>query len=153
MGALLFCAILCVLVASGTSIEPVVVHYEIEEESARNTFIGNVGESAGLFRRHNSSTLSELRFSFLSQPNLDKSYFAIEDSTGIMRTRASIDRDVICPMQKRCVLTFDIAVRPLKHFTIIKVNLEILDVNDRQPQFPEYNILHEISEASVLGTR
>ena len=147
-----FCGILCILVMSSSADDAVQINYEVQEELAPNTFIGNVAEDARLWQLYDSSTLGKLRFSFLSQPELDKTYFAIEDSTGIIRTMARIDRDKMCPQQERCVVTFDIAVRPVEFLIIIKVNLEIIDINDNQPLFQEWHILHEISEASVPGT-
>ena len=152
MEKLLFCGVVFILVTVGRTEEAVQLNYDIQEELAPNTFIGNVAEDARLWQRYDGSTLSKLRFSFLSQPQLDKTYFAIEDSTGIIRTMARIDRDKMCPQQKHCVVTFDIAVRPVEYLIIIKVNLEILDINDNQPLFQEWHILHEISEASVPGT-
>ncbi len=97
--------------------------YELSEELNSGYYIGNVATDAKLNKKYNASDLAKLRFSFLTQPQFDREYFYIEESTGIIKTSARIDRDIICPGEELCLVKFDVAVRPVRFFQIIKVSI------------------------------
>lgn len=50
-------------------------------------------------------------------------YFHLDPASGIIRTAAPLDRDRICPGAETCNLAVDVAVQPIIHFFIIKVDL------------------------------
>ena len=127
------------------------LQYYILEELPPNTLIGNIVDTARLDNKFDPGTLQELRFKFLTKPKLGGDYFKIEPESGILRTTASIDRDVICPLELECLIKFDVAVQPIQFFQIIKVQLEIIDINDNPPEFPQRRITHHISESAVPG--
>lgn len=128
------------------------LEYRIKEELPANTFVGDLIADERLDRKYEPSVVSSLRFSFLTKPRPDRRFFAIDEVSGILHTTFPIDRERICPSEADCVSQFDIAVRPIPFFRIIKVKVEILDVNDNAPQFPEQRISREILESSDLGT-
>ena len=129
-----------------------ILHCQILEELPAGTLVGNIITDARLNLKYNGSELSKLRFSFLTQPDLDREYFAIETATGIITTLDRIDRDKLCSSMSQCFVKFDVAVRPVKNFQIIKVTVEIQDVNDNAPFFPQSRITHQISESTLPGT-
>lgn len=129
-----------------------ILHCQIREELVAGTLVGNIITDARLNLKYNGSELSKLRFSFLTQPDLDRQYFAIETATGIITTTDRLDRDKLCPQTDQCLVKFDVAVRPVKNFQIIKVTVDILDVNDNAPYFPQSRINHKISESTLPGT-
>ncbi len=140
------------LLASLASAQDEPIHYKLLEELEADTYVGDVAVDAKLNSKYNSTELAKLRFSFLTQPDLNREYFYIHETSGVIRTTGRIDRDVICPAQPSCVLKFDVAVRPVKFFQIIKVTIEILDMNDNPPVFPRRHVLHQMSESAVPGT-
>ena len=128
------------------------LNYQMLEELPAGALIGNIITDARLNLRYNTSELLRLRFSFLTQPDLDREYFTIEEATGILSTTHRIDRDKLCPHVTECFVKFDLAVSPVKYFQIIKVRVEILDKNDNAPFFPQSRITHQISESTLPGT-
>lgn len=125
--------------------------YHVLEELPTNTFIGNVVHSANLEKKYGASNVRELRFSFLTHPPKDRNYFAIDANNGIIRTTGKIDRDKICAFRDRCYAKFDVAVRPIQYFQIIKIVAEIMDINDNAPRFPKERISHRILESTLAG--
>ena len=128
------------------------LEYHILEELPRDTLVGNIATDAHLRDKYDSSIMKQLRFRFLTQPDLDRNYFHIEDKSGLIRTTGRIDRDLICPQLVKCFLKFDIGVSPVQYFDIIKVVLEIIDINDNPPVFPQREMTFDISESTLPGT-
>lgn len=124
-------------------------HLILKEEQPAGTFVGNIIEEAHLDARFPPDILAELTFSFLSTPD---SNFVIEEATGIIRTSDRIDREAICASREECVLKFNIAIKPIQYLDIIKVNVEIVDVNDNWPLFPAPVISHQILESAAPNT-
>ena len=144
-------ALLCVPCCSGNLRAP--VSYNLTEERAYGTFVGNVIADGGLRDKYDSSTLEHLHFSLLEHEDVAvKGLFVIEETTGVIRVAQRVDRDVLCPSAETCVLSLDVQVMPLDYFEIIKVSINILDINDHVPTFPADTIIRRLSEASVVGT-
>ena len=145
---------LCLWISSFTTLDAqeAPLLYELLEEQVADTYVGDVAVDAKLNSKYNSTEMAKLRFSFLTQPKLNREYFYIQETSGVIRTTGRIDRDVICPAQPSCVLKFDVAVRPVKFFQIIKVTISIKDINDNPPVFPRRHVLHQMSESAVPGT-
>ena len=123
-------------------------HYRLEEEQTIGTLVGNIAEDARLDRVYTADVLPNLRFRFLKPTDS----FRIDEITGIITTSARIDRDEMCPNSDQCDMRVDVAVQPVQHFKIIKVMIEILDLNDNQPIFPEPQITHSMLESASPGT-
>ena len=125
--------------------------YQILEELSLGTMVADMIDDPHLNERYNSSVLSQLHFSFLTKPVGMEHLFDIDETNGMIQTVDRIDRDTICMKAEVCTLMFDIAVRPTKYFQIIKVKLEIIDINDNAPRFPQDHIVHQISESTLPG--
>lgn len=128
------------------------LEYDMFEELPAGTCVIQLTDSIELRHKYGASDLRALRFSFLTQPNLDRQYFTIDQATGEIRNAFRVDREKICPRKDDCVLKFDVVIQPIKYFQIIKVKVEIKDINDNAPSFPERLISHQISEFAELGT-
>jgi len=144
--------------------EEMVLEYAVDEELPVDRFVGNVATDAGFHRKHSSPVFDRLRYGFLTLPgDGDLVYFSIDERTGVIRTAAVIDRETACtdgrrPIAEtdddrgRCLIKFDVAVRPIEYFRIVRVRVEIADVNDHAPTFvPDFSSL-EISESVQPGT-
>ena len=90
-----------------------------------------------------------LRFRFLTPP---PSYIRLEEATGKIYTSGRIDRDAICRTEEICKLEQDLAVQPVQYFQIIKISIEILDINDNRPDFVPRQVVQELVESVPVGT-
>ncbi len=127
--------------------------YRIVEEVPEGTFVGNVFTDAHMNDKYDEETLDELRFRFLSAPAL---HFTIVENSGVIRTEGRIDRDAICANQEDCYVILNVVAlipETMTFIEIIKVTLEVIDINDNWPHFPESDLRHELLETTVVGTR
>ena len=126
--------------------------YSVTEESPPNTLIGNIAVDAKLSSINGGAILQDIQFGLLSQHDLAAAEFTIDESNGILRTAKRIDRDVACPSQEVCFITIDVAiVKPIQYFRVIPVQIEILDINDNSPDFPQPEITIQFSESTAIG--
>lgn len=52
------------------------------------------------------------------------------------------------PIATECLAQFDVAIKPIEYFQIVKIAVEIVDVNDHAPEFPTGHIQHRIAESA-----
>ena len=129
-----------------------VLTYSVTEESPPNTLIGNVAVDADLVSIDGGAILQDIQFGLMSQHDSSTGDFTIDESNGILRTANRIDRDVMCPSLEICHVTIDVAiVKPIRYFRVIRVRIEILDINDNDPEFPQPEITIRFSESAALG--
>ena len=150
MWAIIWCWGMIVLFLDGSTAQTGQgeIDYILTDQVDGNTFIGNIIQDASLNKKYQSQVLQTLTFRFLTPP---KEPFVIEERTGVLRTSGTIDRDTICPRENVCEVKLDIAVQPVQYFQIIKVSIEILDLNDNAPTFPEPHVTHQILESASPG--
>ena len=74
--------------------------------------------------------------------------------SGHLQTATLIDRDAkdLCYRQERCFINLTVVARPLPHMSIMKVVVEIEDVNDNQPEFKETKFHLKINEATSINS-
>ncbi len=127
--------------------------YRIVEEVPEGSFVGNVFKDAHINDKYDDATISQLRFQFLSAPAMN---FNIIENSGVIRTDGRIDRDELCANKEQCEIVLNVvALIPdtMAFIEIMKINLEIIDINDNWPRFPETDLTHEMLETTILGTR
>ena len=135
----------------GDSTETMLQYHVLEEVQPRAS-VGNVALDYGLDQKYPPSVFNSLRFSFLTHPAKNKQYFSVDNVGGVLRTTQRIDRESICPQQSTCFIKFDVAVQPIKYFQIIRVRVEIMDINDNSPYFLQDRLTFQISESADPGT-
>ena len=99
-----------------------VLEYVVVEELAPRTLVGVVPRDYQLDRKYSTASLEELRFRFLSRPGVDeRALFAVDERSGVLRTAARIDRELICPgpADVACFVAFDVAVHPMTYFQVV----------------------------------
>ena len=138
------------LINSVSSQSYLTVNYQIREELDPQTSVGNIAQSSGLNVKYNKTTLQHLNFRLLQSTSGDKDYFSLREN-GMLYISKKIDRDSICRVQENCTLKFDIIVQPHNFYHMIKVTVNILDLNDNVPSFPVDTFTKTISEAVPLG--
>lgn len=125
------------------------LEYYFREETPPGVVIGNIIRDFRLDARYSPAALVEFRFSQMASPT---KFFGVDELTGDIRSLLPIDREDICAHLEDCVVKFDVAVQPIEFFMMIKVKVEIVDINDHTPVFPEAQINHVLSEVAEPGT-
>ncbi|XP_048449874.1 protocadherin-10-like, partial [Rhincodon typus] len=121
------------------------IRYSIPEELQLGAFVGNIAEDLSL----DVKQLPARNLRMVARTN--KQYVDINLDIGILRVTKIIDREEICGPSLSCVLSFNVFLEnPLK---LYQVAVEILDVNDNAPSFPNTQFRLEVSERSTPGTR
>uniref|UniRef100_A0A671RWQ5 Cadherin domain-containing protein n=1 Tax=Sinocyclocheilus anshuiensis TaxID=1608454 RepID=A0A671RWQ5_9TELE len=121
------------------------IRYSIPEEVKEGSQVGNIAKDLGL----DISSLEHRRFRIVSGSK--DSFFQVNQNNGILYVHKKIDREEICDGNGACLLNLKIAVEnPLEvHY----VEVEITDVNDHFPSFPEKDLQIKIAENTSTGTR
>ena len=98
------------------------LEYYMLEELPPRSLVGNLVRDYGLDHQYKPAVLASLRFTMLTQSQLDRPNFVVDELTGdIHLTSRSLDRESICPRVDVCVVKFDVAVQPIQYFKIIRV--------------------------------
>ncbi|XP_067454596.1 protocadherin alpha-3-like [Thunnus thynnus] len=121
------------------------LRYSIPEEVKEGTVVGNVAKDLGL----DKTSLIERRFRVVS--GYKDTFFEVNPDNGALQVRKKIDREELCQGSGACLMELKILVEnPLEMHHII---VEITDVNDHSPSFPEKQQTFEIFEQTSTGTR
>ncbi|KAJ3588002.1 hypothetical protein NHX12_011596 [Muraenolepis orangiensis] len=120
------------------------LRYSIAEEGRVGSVVGNVAKDLGL----DISTLVDRRYRIVSGTN--HALFNLNLNNGVLYVEKKIDREELCETTA-CVINLKVLVEnPLE---IHYVAVEITDVNDHYPTFPDTEQHLEISEHIPPGTR
>ncbi|GAA6083547.1 protocadherin alpha-3-like isoform X14 [Tachysurus ichikawai] len=121
------------------------IRYSVPEEVNDGTVIGNLAKDLGL----DVSSLGYRRLRIVSGSHDD--FFQLDQNNGVLSIHKKIDREEICDRNRVCTINLKIVSEsPLE---IHYIEVEIIDVNDNSPVFPETQIYLEISESTHLGAR
>uniref|UniRef100_A0A8C1UXW7 Protocadherin alpha subfamily C, 2 n=1 Tax=Cyprinus carpio TaxID=7962 RepID=A0A8C1UXW7_CYPCA len=121
------------------------IRYSISEEQKDGAAVGNIAKDLGIDPR----TLKERGFRIVSTSG--ESMFSLNQNDGVLYVNGKIDREEVCERSTPCLINLKIALEnPLEiHYVIV----EILDVNDHSPLFPENEKRLEIGESALPGAR
>ncbi|XP_064422984.1 protocadherin gamma-A11-like [Latimeria chalumnae] len=121
------------------------IRYSIPEEMEEGSVVGNIAKDLGL----NIRELSARGVRVVSRTKTQ--YFTVNVENGNLLLNENIDREQICTYAPQCLLTVQILVENPMH--LYPAEVEIQDINDNAPMFPEQEIVLEISEITEPGTR
>ncbi|XP_064829702.1 protocadherin alpha-7-like isoform X2 [Oncorhynchus masou masou] len=131
-----------VLFWSGASAQ---IRYSISEELKEGTVVGNIAKDLGI----DLSTLKERGFRIVSGST--EPPFQVNQNDGILYLHRKIDREEACERSSVCLINMKTVLEnPLE---IHYVSVEVLDVNDHSPSFPEKEKRLEIFESALPGAR
>ncbi|XP_040028850.2 protocadherin alpha-8 isoform X21 [Gasterosteus aculeatus] len=121
------------------------IRYSIPEEVNEGTVVGNIAKDLGL----DKSTLKGRKYRIVSS-NADH-LFHVNQNDGVLYVSQKIDREEICAMTTTCFIDLKTVLEdPLEmHYVVV----EVLDVNDHSPSFPEKLTTLEMSESVAPGAR
>ncbi|XP_004643930.1 protocadherin-12 [Octodon degus] len=136
------------LFLSGTcqEVATLMVKYQVREEVPSGTVIGKLSWELAWAERPGPMRAT---FRVLQLPQALPIEVGAED--GLISTAWRLDRERLCPQQDPCLVSFDVLVR--EELALIHVEIQVLDINDHQPQFPKGEQELEISESASLHTR
>ncbi|XP_012661982.1 LOW QUALITY PROTEIN: protocadherin alpha-13-like [Otolemur garnettii] len=121
------------------------LHYSVSEEAKHGTFVGRIAQDLGL-------ELAELvprlfRVASKGQGDL----LEVNLQNGILFVNSRIDREELCGRSPECSIHLEVIVdRPLQVF---HVEVEVKDINDNPPVFPESKKRIIIAESRPPETR
>ncbi|KAL7395240.1 hypothetical protein ABVT39_012919 [Epinephelus coioides] len=116
------------------------IRYSVPEEVQDGTVVGNVAKDLGL----DITSLIARRFRVVSGSK--DAIFEVNQNNGALYVNKHIDREELCQGSGACLMELKILVEsPLEiHYVVV----EITDVNDHSPSFPEKEQTFEIDYTS-----
>ncbi|XP_030251993.1 protocadherin alpha-8-like [Sparus aurata] len=121
------------------------LRYSVPEEMKEGTLVGNVAKDLGL----DKTSLIDRRFRVVSGSK--DAFFEVNPDNGALQISRKIDREELCQGSGVCVMELKILVEnPLEMHHVV---VEITDVNDHSPMFPEKEQQFLIAEHASPGTR
>uniref|UniRef100_A0A3P8T953 Protocadherin 2 alpha a 15 n=1 Tax=Amphiprion percula TaxID=161767 RepID=A0A3P8T953_AMPPE len=139
------CVAGCVVVAFLWSVASAQLRYSISEETNEGTVVGNLAKDLGL----DKSTLKDRKYRIVSS-DADPLFY-VSQNDGVLYVSRKIDREEVCAQSSTCLLNLKTVLEnPLEvHY----VGVEVLDINDHSPSFPEEEKRLEIFESVLPGAR
>ncbi|XP_008303576.1 protocadherin alpha-3-like, partial [Stegastes partitus] len=121
------------------------IRYSISEEIQEGTVVGNIAKDLGL----DKSALKDRGYRIVTGST--EPLFQVNQNDGVLYLKKRIDREEVCERSSPCLINLKTVLEnPLE---IHYVAVEILDINDHSPVFPEKEKRLEISESALPGAR
>ncbi|XP_045572958.1 protocadherin beta-15 [Salmo salar] len=120
--------------------------YSIPEEMKRGSVIGNLVKDLGLDAKRLSGRKARLDMDGSRQPYCD-----INVNTGELIVAETIDREELCGPKVSCSLKYELVLE--KPLELHRITVQIQDINDNSPRFPNARIDLEIQESADKGAR
>lgn len=132
---------------------PGMLRYVVSENVDNGTAIGDVIADAGFDRKYSPRVVEQLEFRFVTSPP-PGAPLVVDRKSGVIRTGGLVDRESIVSCRDRdvCELSLDVAVSPAIYFTIVKVVVEVADVNDNAPYFRQAAYSLDVRESTAAGS-
>jgi len=129
------------------------LHYVVTEHVDNGTLVADIMVDAGLRQILPPEVIDQLYFRFLSAPPVGAP-MSIDRKSGIVRTAGDIDREAVkqCRYVDICQLPVDVAIGPASYFRIIRVSVEVADINDNRPSFPQSTAVVRVRESAAVGS-
>ena len=137
-------------VSSGQSAR---IAYSFTEENRESLTLGNVAEDSGILAENTDIQVDDARYIFFGEASPHRDLFEIDATTGDLRVRGSVDRDLpsVCEGRELCEVSLDISARFGSQNFILGVDVTILDINDNEPIFDERMTSGTLSEDANIG--
>ncbi|XP_066185602.1 LOW QUALITY PROTEIN: protocadherin gamma-A10-like [Sylvia atricapilla] len=121
------------------------LRYSVPEEMPKGSFVGDVAKDLGL----QLPEISDRGARIVSEGKTQ--YFAVHGKTGHLVTAERIDREQLCRLVEKCVLSCELIVDG--QMQVYSIEVEITDMNDNAPSFREAEKELRVSEMTVPGSR
>ncbi|XP_060751289.1 protocadherin alpha-8-like [Tachysurus vachellii] len=121
------------------------ISYSVSEEAKKGTVVGNLAKDLNLNVQELESRMFQLVTGSYAK------YFEVNRKTGILLVNDRIDREELCESKQKCVLNIEAMMHnPHK---LYRVEINILDINDNSPVFPDQKLVLDITENMLPGDR
>ncbi|XP_047441822.1 protocadherin-10-like [Mugil cephalus] len=121
------------------------LRYSITEELNEGSFVGNIAKDLGI----DLNVMKQRGFRIM--PGSTEPLFKVNENDGVLYANHKIDREQVCKESDACLINLKTVLEnPLE---IHYVTVEITDLNDHSPTFPEKTKRLEISESALPGAR
>ncbi|XP_071380381.1 protocadherin alpha-3-like [Centroberyx affinis] len=121
------------------------IRYSISEEVKEGTVVGYIAKDLGL----DKNTLKDRDYRIVGSSR--EPLFLLNQDDGILYVNRKVDREEVCERSNVCIVNLKTVLEnPLE---IHYVAIEVLDVNDHSPSFPEKEKRLEIFESTLPGAR
>lgn len=119
--------------------------YSISEEVKEGSVVGNIAKDLGI----DKTLLKERRYRIVGSST--EHLFHLNTDDGVLYVSRKVDREELCERSKTCVIILKTVLEnPLEIHNVV---IEVLDVNDHTPVFPEKEKHLEIYESTSPGAR
>ncbi|XP_054647617.1 protocadherin beta-16-like [Dunckerocampus dactyliophorus] len=119
--------------------------YSIPEEKAEGSFVGNIARDLGL----DVARLVAGKARIITKE--DRQYVDLKRDKGTLVIKERIDREELCGKTTPCSFSFDIILEnPIQ---LYRVTVEVTDINDNSPSFPQHEVAMNIVESVAAGTK
>ncbi|XP_047016910.1 protocadherin beta-16 isoform X26 [Ictalurus punctatus] len=119
--------------------------YTIPEETKQQYVIGNIAKDLGLDVKRLSARKARIETEGSTKPYCDINL------SGNLVVVETIDREKVCGSKMSCILNYELVLEnPLD---VHRISLQIQDINDNTPRFPNDRINFDIRESAVKGER
>ncbi|XP_030594782.1 protocadherin gamma-A5-like isoform X47 [Archocentrus centrarchus] len=121
------------------------VSYSIPEEMSKGSLVGNIAQDLGLDLKRLKTGKARLHVGNSAE------YIELNKERGLLLIKERIDREALCKQTTPCALHFQMILEnPIEFY---RITVEIKDINDNAPIFKMNNVLFEISESAVKGSK
>ncbi|KAM8910604.1 protocadherin alpha-3-like isoform 10-T10 [Spinachia spinachia] len=121
------------------------IRYSISEEMKEGSIVGNIAKDLGI----DKATLKDREYRIVGGSS--EPLFRLNPEDGILYVSRKVDREDICERSKACIINLKTVLEnPLE---IHYVAIEVMDVNDHSPVFPEKEKRLEIFESTLPGAK
>ncbi|XP_056238333.1 protocadherin alpha-3-like isoform X16 [Seriola aureovittata] len=121
------------------------IRYSISEEVKEGSIVGHIAKDLGI----DKATLKDREYRIVGSST--EPLFHLNKDDGILYVNRKVDREEICERSNACVINLKTVLEnPLE---IHYVAIEVLDINDHSPIFPEKEKRLEIFESTLPGAR
>ncbi|XP_042275785.1 protocadherin alpha-3-like [Thunnus maccoyii] len=121
------------------------IRYSISEEVKDGSVVGNIAKDLGI----DKATLKDREYRIVGSSA--EPFFHLNNDDGILYVSRKVDREEICERSNACIINLKTVLEnPLE---IHYVTIEVMDVNDHSPVFPEKEKRLEIFESKSPGAR
>nr|XP_046151242.1 protocadherin alpha-8-like isoform X20 [Oncorhynchus gorbuscha] len=121
------------------------IRYSIQEELKVGTAVGNIANDLGF----DTSRLADRNLRIVSGTKQD--LFQVNQRDGALLVHHRVDREELCVKTAPCFINLKAVIEnPLE---MHQVTVEIMDVNDNSPTFPDETYNLEILESATTGAR
>uniref|UniRef100_A0A8C9XFQ7 Protocadherin 2 alpha b 1 n=1 Tax=Sander lucioperca TaxID=283035 RepID=A0A8C9XFQ7_SANLU len=121
------------------------IRYSISEEVKEGSVVGNIAKDLGI----DKATLKDREYRIVGSST--EPLFRLNKDDGILYVSRKVDREEICERSNTCIINIKTVLEnPLE---IHYVAIEVMDINDHSPVFPEKEKRLEIFESTLPGAR